>query len=101
LSFRLTDENGTTWIAKKKEKDWEKNFPDFVTVDSRGELVINVTFDPDIWDNVLPPDAGRSTTVSMVAIYESENSDDAKERGVRSGLLVSDEREYTLVRRSD
>lgn len=101
LSFRLTDENGITWIAKKKEKDWEKNFPDFVIVDPRDELVIDVTFDPDIWDNVLPLDAGRSMTVSMVAIYQSENSDDAKERGVWSGRLVSDEREYTLVRQNN
>lgn len=99
LSFQLTDENGTTWIAKKKEKDWGKNF-DSMTVDPSDELVIDVTFDPDIWDNVLPLDAGRSTTVSMVAIYQSENSDDAKERGVW-GRLVSDKREYTLVRRND
>jgi len=101
LSFRFTAENGTKWIAKKKEKDWEKNFPDFVAVDPRGELVIDVTFDPDIWDNVLPLDTGRSTTVSMVAIYQSENSDDTKERGVWSGRLVSDEREYKLVRWND
>gem|GEM_PF-4742368 len=52
MRFRLTDENGTTWIVKKKEKDWEKNFPDFVTIDPRGELII------------------------------SENSDDAKEKGI-------------------
>jgi len=101
LRFQFTDEKGIMWIAKKKEKDWEKNFPDFVSVDPRDKLVIDVTFNPDIWKNILPPDAGRSRTVSIVAIYESEDSDDAKKRGVWSGHLVSDKREYTLVRQID
>jgi len=64
-------------------------------------LIIDVTFGLDVWENVLPPDAGRSTAVSMVAIYDSENSDDAKERGIWSGQLISDERKYILVQQND
>lgn len=101
LKFQITDEKGVMWIAKKKEKEWEKNFPDFVSVDSRDKMVIDVTFNPDIWENVLPPDTEKSTTVSMIAIYESEDSEEARKRGIWSGRLVSDKREYTLLRQSD
>ena len=101
LKFQITDEKGVTWIARKKEKEWEKNFPDFVSVDPRDKMVIDVTFSPDIWENVLPPDTEQSTTVSMIAIYESEDSEDARKRGIWSGLLVSDKRKYTLLRQSD
>jgi hypothetical protein len=101
LKFQFTNEKGATWIARKKEKEWEKNFPDFVSVDPRDKMVTNVTFTPDIWENVLPPDTELSTTVTMIAIYESEDSEDARKRGVWSGRLVSDKREYILLRQSD
>ena len=98
LKFQITDEKGATWIARKKEKEWEKNFPSFVSVDPRDKMVIDVTFNPDIWENVLPPNTEQSTTVSMIAIYESEDSEDTRKRGIWSGRLVSDKREYTLLR---
>lgn len=101
LKFQFTDKKGTMWIAKKKEKEWEKNFPDFVSIGPRDKLVIDVMFNPDIWKNVLPPDVGKFTTVSIVAIYESKDSDHAKKREVWSGRLVSNKREYTLVRQND
>ena len=101
LKFLMTDESGATWIAKKKEKEWEKNFPDFLSVDPSDKMVIDVTFDPDVWENVLPPGTEQSTTVSMIAIYESEDSEDARKRGIWSGRLVSDKRDYTLMRQSD
>jgi hypothetical protein len=101
LKFQITNDKGVTWIAKKKEIEWEKNFPDFVSVDPSDKMVIDVTFNPDIWENVLPPDTEKSTTVSMSAIYESEDSEYAKKRDIWFGRLVSDKREYTLLRQSD
>lgn len=101
LKFQITSDNGATWIAKKKEIAWEKNFPDFVSLDPSDKIVVDVTFNSDIWENVLPPDAEKSTAVSMSAIYESEDSEDAKKKGIWSGRLVSDKREYTLLRKSD
>jgi hypothetical protein len=37
----------------------------------------------------------------MSAIYESEDTEDAKKRGIWFGRLVSDKREYKLLRQSD
>lgn len=101
LKFQITNDKGTTWIAKKKEIDWEKNFPDFVSIEPSEKMVIDVTFNPDIWENVLPPGTEKSTTISMSAIYESEDTEDAKKRGIWFGRLVSDKRKYTLLRQSD
>lgn len=101
LKFQITDEKGAMWIVKKEEKEWEKNFPSFVSVDSRDKMIIDVTFNPDIWENVLPPDTEKSTTVSIIAIYESERSEEARKKGVWSGRLVSEKRKYTLLRQSD
>lgn len=101
LKFQITDDKGVTWIAMKKEKEWEKNFPGFVSVDPKDKIVIDVTFSPDVWENVFPTDAEKSTTVSMRAIYESEDSEDARKKGVWSGRLVSDKKEYTLVPQGD
>lgn len=101
LQFQITDEKGVTWIATKKEKEWNKNFPDFGSIDPRGKRVMDVTFSPDIWKNLPRADAEKPMTISMIAIYESEDSEDARKRGVWSGRLVSDKSEYTLLRPSD
>lgn len=101
LKFQITDETGVTWIVKKKEKEWEKNFPDFVAIDPGGKMVIDVTLNPDVWENIVPPGTKQSTTVSMFAIYESEDSKDAIKEEIWSGRLVSDEKKYTLIRQSD
>ncbi len=97
LSFEITDEKGATWTVKKKEIDWEKNFPDYVAIGPKEKKVIDVSFNPDIWQSVLPSGATQRTMVSMVAIYESEGSKDASERDVWSGRLVSDKKQYTLL----
>lgn len=101
LKFQITDKKGETWIARKKDKGWEKNFPSFVSVDPKDKIVIDVTFSPDIWENVLPPGTEQTTIVSMIAIYESEDSEDARKGGVWSGRLASDTREYILLRQGD
>ena len=101
LQFQLTNEEGHTWIVKKKEKEWEKNFPDFLSFKPQDKMVIEVTFNPNVWDNVLPLETKQSTIVSMIAIYESASSDDSRERKVWSGQAISSKKIYTLVRKSN
>ena len=101
LKFQITDEAGATWVVRKKEKEWEKNFPDFVSIEPGNKMVIDVTFDPDVWENIIPPGTKQSTVVSMTAIYESEDSGDSRKKDVWSGRLVSEEGKYTLLRQSD
>jgi hypothetical protein len=101
LKFQITDEKGATWIVRKKEKEWDKNFPDFVSINPSDKMVIDVTLNSDIWENILPHDIELSTTVSMIAIYDGENSEDARKRGIWSGKLVSEKREYILLQQND
>lgn len=98
LIFEVTDSTGKTVVVKKKQRGWNKNFPDFATIDPNGHFVIDVTFDPEVWENAPLPEKGKSHTVSMKAIYEIAESDHAKESKVWIGRVVSEKKEYTIWR---
>ncbi|MBN1460746.1 MAG: hypothetical protein JXA57_14520 [Armatimonadetes bacterium] len=99
LSFEVTDAEGNTWAVRKKERQWKRTpLPSAATLDPNGHLVIDVTFDPEIWENPPLPDEGKSVTVSIRAIYEIPESDDAAKNGVWTGRVVSEKKEYAISR---
>jgi hypothetical protein len=98
LSFEVTDSEGKTVVVKKKQRGWGKNYPDFATIDPNGNFVIDVTFDPEVWENPPLPEEGKSQTLSIRAIYESAECGEAKESKVWTGRAVSEKKEYTIWR---
>lgn len=97
LRFEVTDAKGKTWVVKKKERNWKRTpLPFATTIDPNGHFVIDVTFNPNIWENPLLPDKGKSPTVSIRAIYEITESDVATKSNVWTGKVVSERKEYTI-----
>lgn len=101
LKFQIVDKDGHTWTVRKKEIVWEKNSPSFISLEPGGKMVIDVTLDPVIWENVLLPHTETLTNFSMTAVYESENSNAASERNIWSGRVVSDDKNYTFLQQND
>ena len=96
LSFEATDENGKTWTIKKKDRGWNKNYPDFCTVDANGDFVIDVTLKPDTWETPPQAEAGKSKTVTLRAIYQVGETEEAKKNGVWTGKVVSEAKQSTF-----
>ncbi|MCX7048466.1 MAG: hypothetical protein NTX50_23640 [Candidatus Sumerlaeota bacterium] len=96
LSFEATDENGKSWIIKKKDRGWDKNYPDFCTVDPNGDFVIDVTLKPDTWENPPQLEAGKPKTVTLRAIYQVGETEESKKDHVWIGKVVSEAKQYTF-----
>lgn len=96
LSFEVTDENGKNWIVKKKDRGWDKNYPDSCTVDPNGDLVIDVTLNPDTWENPPRPEAGKSLTVTLRAVFQVRETEESKKHEVWTGKVVSEAKQYTF-----
>ena len=96
LSFEVTNDAGKTWIVKKKDRPWTKNFPDFITLGSNQSIIYNVDFDPKFWESSPLLNSARSQKLIVRAIYESKESGDAKKNGVWSGKITSQARKYMV-----
>ncbi|MCP5424539.1 MAG: hypothetical protein H6970_05670 [Gammaproteobacteria bacterium] len=96
LSFEITDEQGKTWIVSKQDKNWTKNFPDFLELSPAESLVFDVNFNPKIWKDSPISGASGSKKVVMRAIYRVEASDESKKAGVWTGEIASPAQEYVL-----
>lgn len=89
LTFEFTDERGKKWVAKKKPRDWTRNFPDWWTLEPHESLVLEVHFgDSDIWESFPRPGHG-SQTVTMQAVFEFRPDDESLRHGVWTGRTVS------------
>jgi len=98
LSFEAQDEDGTQVMVAKKQREWEKNYPDWMVIPPGDHLVFEVTFDPATWGHAPLPKPGQQRTVSLRAVYESADSKEAKANKVWSGKVVSPKNTYTLFR---
>jgi len=92
LSFELAGPNGNRVNISRKEKEWEKNFPDSTPVVTGGQMVIDVIFDPTIWRNL--PALGKELTISLRALYESAKGKEATEHRIWTGKIASSEERY-------
>ncbi len=95
LEFEVTTKDGKKERLCKGLKDWCMNYPDFWTIGPKQALVRNVAFGSDDWTGLADLDLGRHE-VRLRAIYEVHQDEDAKEHGVWTGRITSEEHEYTL-----
>jgi len=96
LSFELTDSTGKTRIAKKKPRDWTKNYPDFWTIAAHESLVIDVNFaDTDTWEG-FPRPQSVSQAYLMRAVLEFRADDESRQHFVWTGRVVSKADKYVF-----
>lgn len=98
LYFEATDEKGARVVVRKNPREWTKNFPDWMIIPPGDHMVVDVTFDATTWGSAPLPEPGQNRTVSLRAVYESTDGEDAKENKVWTGKVSSPECEYTLFR---
>lgn len=91
LSFEQTLDDGKTTRITKKERGWDKNFPDWLELQPGESYILNVNlFAADIWNDV--PTANpkaKPKLVKLRAIYEVQPDDESKKLGVWTGKVAS------------
>ena len=91
LSFVLTDEYENVRIIKKRPREWDKNFPDFLILKADDVFAMNVIFDSETWENIPIQATDKfATTVDMIAVYEIDKTPESKKHGVWTGKIVSE-----------
>jgi len=98
LSFAATDQGGKTTMVTKAPRGWDKNFPDFTIVSPGDHLVVDVTFEPTIWQAAPLPVPGKARTVSLRAVFEIKEDAQTKRNDVWTGKVSSPDETYTLFR---
>ena len=98
LSFAATDQAGRSFVVSKKPRGWDKNYPDWDIVPPGDHMVLEVSFDASTWENDPMPEAGKSRTIKMKAIYEVLQDEESMKHGVWKGRISSPEETYTLYR---
>jgi hypothetical protein len=89
LTFEFTDERGEKRFAKKKQRDWTYNFPDWLTLEPQESLVLDVYFgDSDTWEG-FPRHEPGSQMVTMQAVFEFRPDDESRKHSVWTGRAVS------------
>jgi hypothetical protein len=98
LSFQATDEAGKTTTVKKKDRGWDKNYPDWTTIPPGDHLVFEVSFDEATWQDPPLPEQGKVRTVRLRAIFEVPADQDTKASQIWTGKTLSPEDAYTIYR---
>jgi hypothetical protein len=96
LSFIAAERDGKTVAVKKRERGWDKNWPDWMIVAPGDHLVFDVSFRDPIWQDAPLPEAGRSRRVLLQAVYEVTEDEQSKKHGVWTGRVASPEAVYTF-----
>lgn len=101
LSFVVIGRDGRTLTVKKKNRGWDKNYPDSTIVPPGEHVVYEVAFDDERWiDPPLPPATGlrEPRWVKMKAVYEVGADEQARKHGVWTGRITSPEETYLIYR---
>ena len=103
LSFEITDEHGKTWAASKynsktgKPIYWNRNFPDFWTIQPKESLVIDVLFaDTEIWGGFPLNPEGHPHFFTMRVICAVRSEEHSKKLGVWTGQIMSEPQKYAF-----
>jgi hypothetical protein len=96
LSFEAKDANGATVAVTKKQRGWEKNFPDWITIPPGDHFVVDVAFDVASWQNSPLPKAGQQKLVSLRAFYEIPADPETKANKVWVGKVASPQNMYAI-----
>jgi hypothetical protein len=98
LNFELMDESGKKWVVTKIPVAFHANAPSFWTLKPNETLVIDVCFTDDQksdwqkWKGF-----PHNQTVSMRAIFETQEDGFSKEYSVWTGCAVSEWNKYHFV----
>lgn len=87
LSFKLLTSNKEFYLTKKKKR-WTRNFADLAYVKSFEHFVITETINSEYWDGI-PLDI-KGKKVKIKAIYETKETEEAKEHNIWTGKIESD-----------
>jgi hypothetical protein len=95
LSFTAAGRDGKTVAVKKLKRAFTSNRPDWMLLPPGDHLVLDVSFEDHIWEDLPVPEANQSLRVSLRAVYEvTERS--GKYR-VWTGRVASPEAVYTIL----
>ena len=71
LWFEVEEEGGRKYEVHKKGRAWFRNYPDTWTIAPCENLVIDVYFGSNDWDNFPLPRDGKPKKVKLTAIFEN------------------------------
>lgn len=77
LYFEVTDEKGKMKQVKKKEKiEWRKNYPDWFLLQPQEQVIFDVYFNPETWENSPRTEKGEtSINIKIKAVYRLEEGE--------------------------
>ncbi|MCW3072070.1 MAG: hypothetical protein JWO44_1960 [Bacteroidetes bacterium] len=96
LSFEVTYPDGTTEIASKTKRGWDKNFASAQTIAPGGYYVFDVTFDSKTWINSPLKKSPDRTICKLKALYQVTESPESKEYNVWTGKVASATADYII-----
>lgn len=95
LTFKIVDANGEESVATKKQREWTKNYPDFMELAPGEHYVIDVYPHRD-WTGFPLPANGKEMKLKLRAVYEIRPDDDSKKLNVWTGRIESDAIDVTV-----
>ncbi len=100
LSFELTDGNGKEWVVRRKTQSWQKNAPQYWTLEANDELVIPVSWSDGSWEGLdflaTVTDRPKKTNLRMKAVFNVVPDSESKKENTWVGKEVSPENEYVI-----
>jgi len=97
LSFEIRAGDGTVVTVRKKDRGWDKNYPDFWTLAPGEPLVLTANLlDFDTWAWSSPAANLREKTLEVRAVFFTEKDEASEEEEVPHGRAVSPWRRYEL-----
>lgn len=76
LWFEVEEEGGRKYEVHKKGRAWFRNYPDAWTIAPGENLVIDVYFGSNDWDNFPLPKDGKPKKVKLTAIFENGHDEE-------------------------
>ena len=101
LSLESRDREGKTLSVSKRERDWDRNYPDWMELLPGDSTVFNVGLEPKVWMNspIAVPAAGKThkAVIRLRAVYNVRDDEDARREGVWVGRVSSPEIDYQFT----
>ena len=97
LSFEIRDGTGNIVTVRKKERAWDKNYPDFWTLAPGEPLVLTANLlDAEAWGWSAPAADLRGKALEVRAVFAAEEDEASREDEVFHGEVRSPWRSYEL-----
>jgi len=98
LSFEVIDSSGKTWVVRKRDTSFTRNWPTYFAIRPGQIHVFDVYFgDERTWEG-FPLHRGTEQTVQFRALYDVPESAESKTNAVWTGHLKSESIQVTFVK---